>query len=230
MAGDEAAPRAEQEKDRLVKLTRVPAAPQRDLRGEPFGETVRVRAEFCIHLGGEKSRRHGVHPDSVAAPLRRQLTGQPDEAGLGRDVGGVGDLGDRAQAHHRGHVDDRAPAALSHVAGSQAGQRVRGDQIEVDHLGERLRRRAQRGPGRAHAGVVDQTVDAPMALHHGCYQPFTVGIRRRPARRAARTGTAPQAASARASCSPRPELAPVTTITRPAKPPARSSSSLGLFI
>src|SRR6266446_1057468 len=53
VAGDEAAARAEEEQDRLVKLARVPAAPERDLRGEPFGETVRVRAEFRVHLGGE---------------------------------------------------------------------------------------------------------------------------------------------------------------------------------
>src|SRR5260370_3762662 len=57
VAGDEAAARPEQEQDRLVKLTRMPAAPERVLGSEPVGETVRVLAEFLVHLAGRKACR-----------------------------------------------------------------------------------------------------------------------------------------------------------------------------
>ena len=167
-------------------------------------------------------------------------------AGLGRDVGGVGDLADRAQSHHGRDVDDRASAVAvrPHVLGREAAQPEGRGQVEVQNARERLGRRSQRGRGGARAGVVDEAVEAAVTLDHGLDEPLAIvpsvtsqvtvsapGISsrseaRRSARRAAMTGTRAGARSARASCSPRPELAPVTMTTWPSSAP----SSLLLLI
>ena len=81
---------------------------------------------------------------------------------------------DRAQAHHRRDVDDRAAAVRAHPARGQAGERERRRQVDVEHARERLGARLQRGRGGADAGVVDEPVEAPVALHDGLDEPLAL--------------------------------------------------------
>ena len=151
------------------------AAAQRRLRGEPSGEALGVRPQLRGHLRREEPGRDGVHADLVAAPLRGQLAGKADDPGLRRDVGRIGHLAERAQPHHGGDVDDRTAAAGPHLAGDEARERERRSQVQVDDAREVLGAQLQRGARRAHPGVVDESVDAAVALHHSVHQALAVG-------------------------------------------------------
>ena len=114
-------------------------------RQQELRKLLGVLTELRRHLGREEPGGHRVDANSVASPLRRQLPRQTDDARLGRDVGGVRDLPDRAQAHERRDVDDRAPASsVAHSLCREARQRERGGQVELEHVRERLGRHAQR--------------------------------------------------------------------------------------
>ena len=162
-SGDEAAAGAEQEQHGVVQLAGTAAASERRPRQQEVRKLLRVIAQLRIHLGGEETRRHGVHADPVAAPLRRELAGQADDAGLGGNVGRVRDLPDRAQAHDRGDVDDRAATSVSHPLRGQARERERRDEVEIEDAGEVSGRGAQGGRAGAGAGVVDQAVEPARA-------------------------------------------------------------------
>ena len=57
----------------------------RQLRLERLADLL-VVDEQSGHLAREHAGAQRVHPDVVASPLQRQLTGESDQAGLGRDV------------------------------------------------------------------------------------------------------------------------------------------------
>ena len=118
--GDEAARAAEEKHDRRIQLAFAPCATQRRLGRQPVGEALGVGAELGGHLGGEEPGRDGVDADLVAAPLRGELAGEPDDPGLGRDIGGVRDLPQRAQTHDGSDVHDRSAAAAAHGRRDQA--------------------------------------------------------------------------------------------------------------
>ena len=155
-----------------------PPRPSGRARQQELRELLGVLAELRRHLRGEEPGGHGVDANPVATPLRRELSRQPDDARLGRDVGGVRDLADRAQAHDRSDVDDRAPASVSvaHPLRGEARQSERGDQVEIEHVRERLGRRAQRGGGGSRARVVDEPVEPPVALDDAVDEAFPVGF------------------------------------------------------
>ena len=70
----------------------------------------------------------------------------------------------------------QAAVAFAHGARGQARERERSGQIEVDHAGEGLGGRPQRGGGRAGAGVVDEPVEAAVALHDRGDQALAIGV------------------------------------------------------
>ncbi len=174
VTGHEAAAGAEQEEDRLVELAGLAAASERRALEQERRERRGVIAELGGHLGGEEARCDGVDADAVAPPLRRQLAREPDHPRLRGDVGRVRDLPDRAQAHHRRNVDDRAAAVRAHPARGQAGQREGRRQVDVEHPRERVGARLQRRRGRPDAGVVDEAVEPAVALDDGLHEPLAV--------------------------------------------------------
>ena len=132
-------------------------APERTLRDRRIHRCRIGEALHALGTGG-RSRRDAVHPNTVAAPFRRQRPRHRVHAGLrGRRV----NLADRAQIRQRRADVDHAAAAHAHVRKRRAGHVERSLEIDVDDRAEAVRRQvlciAHEVAGRA----VDHDVETP---------------------------------------------------------------------
>ena len=111
----------------------------------------------------DPARQDGIDLDVVLGPRGRHRLGHLHHAALARGIGGgEGRAEDR---HHRADIDDLAHAALLHLGvGGMAAQEGAGE-VAVHHrvpFGERVLLGLL---ADAHAGIVDQDVEAAMRLH-----------------------------------------------------------------
>ena len=118
----------------------------------------------------------GVDGDAVLGDVEREAARQAEHAGLGGAVRGLVRVGDH-RAGHRAHVDDASVAALDHARHDAARDVELGLEVDGDAEVPLVFTQVLEG-GEVlvlaeddHAGVVDQHVDAAVALddlgHHG---------------------------------------------------------------
>src|SRR5215210_3604041 len=142
-------------------------------------EVVEIHAEAGRGLAGHlrlyKTRGSGVHGDPVAAQLDGERLGEALDAGLGRRVVGLATVAERAQ---RRDVDDPAVVPRDHVFLGGPGAKERAAEVDVQygapvlvcHLVEQVVPR--------YTGVVDQDVQAPVAVHDLPDGPLDIGAAR----------------------------------------------------
>ena len=116
--------------------------------------------DLLLHQrGAHVGRADRVGGDAAPAALERDHLGQPLQAMLGRDVGGLERRG--AQAVYRGDVDDPAEALLVHVRQRRPGQPERGFQHHREDQPEFFRRELVHRGHVLQARAVHQDVGLP---------------------------------------------------------------------
>ena len=135
------------------------------------GDLLRVHHEERRHavlrepLGRGEPGIHARHAD----PLRRQFVGdglaEGDDRVLARGVDGM--TGRREAARERGDVHDVAAAALEEHRQERARRLEHAEDVHADHLLDLLGGEAVEASAARDARVVDEHVDASVALAHG---------------------------------------------------------------
>ncbi|MDX6685138.1 MAG: hypothetical protein QOF86_1266 [Baekduia sp.] len=146
-------------------VSRVAGAPGRDPR--PLQLEV-LRRVLVGHLGGEEAGGDRVDADALAArPLLGEVAGQAVEPRLAGAVRGLRQARG-GEAQHARDVDDAA--ARLHDRRGGLGHPVGAVEVDVDDAAELLGRLARGGDRGAHAGVVDEDVDAAQLADRGLDQ------------------------------------------------------------
>ncbi len=162
-AGDERGRLRQQEADGAADLGLVGQPSKRDVGREGPDEAAERFLVGVQPRRGDQPGRHLVDPHAGAAPLGRGRHGEVGHAGAGG--AGVGHAGEAA-AVLGGDVDDRA-AVLAHPGVEHLAHHVEGaDEVVADHRLEAPGRDLLERGGELAAGVVDQAVDAAVAVEH----------------------------------------------------------------